>query len=143
MELAENCPNLRYLCISNCGHVTDQSLVALATYCQGLVTLECAAVSQLTDAGFQVLYTNKKNISISFSRKNLSHHKLSNIRPSLARVTIWSGWTWKNASSSPTPQFPSWRLTVPASSLYPYLIVNSSQMRPLGKEEKSLKNNIL
>ena len=55
MELAENCPNLRYVCISNCGHVTDQSLVSLANNCPQLVTLECASVSQLTDAGFQVL----------------------------------------------------------------------------------------
>ena len=69
MELAENCPNLRYLCISNCGHVTDQSLVALATYCQGLVTLECAAVSQLTDAGFQVRYTDKKIFQFHFPAK--------------------------------------------------------------------------
>ena len=32
-----------------------QSLVALATHCPGLVTLECAGLSHFTDAGFQVL----------------------------------------------------------------------------------------
>lgn len=55
MELAESCPGLCYVCISNCGHVTDQTLVSLANNCQELVTLECASVSQLTDAGFQVI----------------------------------------------------------------------------------------
>jgi hypothetical protein len=55
MELAERCAQLRYLCISNCPHLTDQSLAALANHCPHLVTLECAGLSQLTDAGFQVL----------------------------------------------------------------------------------------
>jgi hypothetical protein len=54
MELAERCAQLRYLCISNCPHLTDQSLAALANHCPHLVTLECAGLSQLTDAGFQV-----------------------------------------------------------------------------------------
>jgi hypothetical protein len=56
MELAERCAQLRYLCISNCPHLTDQSLAALANHCPHLVTLECAGLSQLTDAGFQVPY---------------------------------------------------------------------------------------
>ena len=54
MEVAERCSHLRYLCISNCPHLTDQSLAALAHHCLDLVTLECAGLSQLTDAGFQV-----------------------------------------------------------------------------------------
>ena len=54
MEVAERCSGLRYLCISNCPHLTDQSLAALANHCPDLVTLECAGLSQLTDAGFQV-----------------------------------------------------------------------------------------
>ena len=54
MELAERCGRLRYLCISNCSHLTDQTLISLAAHCPDLVTLECAGLSQLTDAGFQV-----------------------------------------------------------------------------------------
>jgi hypothetical protein len=59
MELAERCAQLRYLCISNCPHLTDQSLAALANHCPHLVTLECAGLSQLTDAGFQVPHLNR------------------------------------------------------------------------------------
>ena len=56
MELAESCPGLCYVCISNCGQMlTDQTLVSLAKNCQELVTLECVSMSQLTDAGFQVI----------------------------------------------------------------------------------------
>jgi F-box/leucine-rich repeat protein 2/20 len=55
MELAERCPGLRNVCISNCSHLTDQSLVALATHCTGLVTLECTGLSHFTDGGFQVI----------------------------------------------------------------------------------------
>ena len=54
VELAENCPSLQYLCISNCVHLTDMALMSLANNCKELVTLECAGVSQFTDAGFQV-----------------------------------------------------------------------------------------
>ena len=54
VELAESCPSLRYLCISNCVHLTDMTLMSLANHCKELVTLECAGVSQFTDAGFQV-----------------------------------------------------------------------------------------
>ena len=54
VELAESCPSLRYLCISNCVHLTDMALMSLANHCKELVTLECAGVSQFTDAGFQV-----------------------------------------------------------------------------------------
>ena len=54
VELALRCVHLRYLCISNCSHITDQTLLSLAANCPDLVTLECAGLSQLTDAGFQV-----------------------------------------------------------------------------------------
>ena len=54
MEIAEQCRKLRYLCISNCSHLTDQTIITLANNCTNLVTLECAGLSQLTDAGFQV-----------------------------------------------------------------------------------------
>ena len=54
LEIAERCSKLKYLCISNCSHVTDQTLLSLAIHCPNLVTLECAGLSQLTDAGFQV-----------------------------------------------------------------------------------------
>ena len=88
IELAERCPSLRSVCVSNCSHLTDQvlwlgslniiirkwlnhshnlhqyqkpksnrnpqSLVALASHCPSLVTLECAGLSHFTDAGFQV-----------------------------------------------------------------------------------------
>lgn len=54
VKLAENCPNLSYLCVSNCGHLTDACLIALGNHCPQLSTLECAAVSQFTDTGFQV-----------------------------------------------------------------------------------------
>ena len=54
MALFEGCPSLHYVCISNCSHLTDQSIVSLATNCPGLVTLECAGLSLLTDTGFIV-----------------------------------------------------------------------------------------
>ena len=44
----------RYLCISNCVNLTDSALISLASHCRDLVTLECAGLHHLTDAGFQV-----------------------------------------------------------------------------------------
>ena len=68
--ICEGCPNIRYLCISNCPHLTDQTLVRdpihcilllafcaqvnVANHCPNLVILECAGLSLLTDAGFIV-----------------------------------------------------------------------------------------
>ena len=60
MELAENSPALRYLCISTCVQLTDQALISLASHCRDIVTLECAGLHHLTDAGFQVHYTGGK-----------------------------------------------------------------------------------
>ena len=54
MEMAENSPALRYLCLSNCVNLTDQAIISLASNCRDLVTLECAGLHHLTDAGFQV-----------------------------------------------------------------------------------------
>ena len=58
MRLAEACPDLAYLCVSNCGHLSDQALLALSRCCPKLCTLECAAVSQFTDTGFSALARN-------------------------------------------------------------------------------------
>ena len=33
VALSESCPGLRYLCISNCSHLTDLSLLSLAQHC--------------------------------------------------------------------------------------------------------------
>ena len=54
IRLAESCKELQYLCVSNCTHLTDASLLALANHCPKLATLECAAIIQFTDTGFQV-----------------------------------------------------------------------------------------
>jgi len=63
IELAENCPALHNLCISNCVHLTDMALLSLANNCKELVTLECAGVSQFTDAGFQALAKSCHDLS--------------------------------------------------------------------------------
>lgn len=55
VALAENCVMIRYLCLSNCMHLTDTSLVVFSQHCTHLETLEVAACSQFTDNGFQAL----------------------------------------------------------------------------------------
>ena len=50
-----HCPNLRQLCVSKCGELTDSTLVALANYNPHLSTLEVAGCNQFTDIGFQAL----------------------------------------------------------------------------------------
>ena len=50
-----NCPNLRQLCVSKCGELTDQTLVSLANNNPFLSTLEVAGCHQFTDLGFQAL----------------------------------------------------------------------------------------
>ena len=70
VALCEGCPGLHYVCISNCSHLTDQSILSLATNCPRLVTLECAGLSLLTDTGFVVRhdinqkFTKNCNISL-------------------------------------------------------------------------------
>ena len=54
VALLEGCPNIRYLCISSCSQLTDQTIISLANNCPQLVTLECAGLSLLTDTGFIV-----------------------------------------------------------------------------------------
>lgn len=54
-KLAEHCPQLHYLCLSGCSHLTDSSLITLALQCHQLSTLEVAGCSQFTDIGFQAL----------------------------------------------------------------------------------------
>lgn len=49
------CPNLRQLCVSKCGELSDQTLIALANYNPLLSTLEVAGCHQFTDIGFQAL----------------------------------------------------------------------------------------
>lgn len=49
------CPNLRQLCVSKCGELTDSTLVALANFNTHLSTLEVAGCHQFTDIGFQAL----------------------------------------------------------------------------------------
>lgn len=49
------CPNLRQLCVSKCGELTDSTLVALANFNPQLSTLEVAGCHQFTDIGFQAL----------------------------------------------------------------------------------------
>ena len=56
----------RYLCISNCVALTDQALISLASHCRDLVTLECAGLHHLTDAGFQVMENIFKYIQYSW-----------------------------------------------------------------------------
>ena len=55
VRLAESCPELQYLCVSNCVQLTDAALLALAAHCPRLATLESAGCSQFTDAGFGAL----------------------------------------------------------------------------------------
>jgi F-box/leucine-rich repeat protein 2/20 len=54
-KLAQNCPNIHYLCVSGCANLTDTSLMALAQHCHKLSTFEVAGCSQFTDGGFQAL----------------------------------------------------------------------------------------
>lgn len=54
-KLAQNCPNIHYLCVSGCANLTDTSLMALAQHCHKLSTFEAAGCSQFTDGGFQAL----------------------------------------------------------------------------------------
>lgn len=49
------CSNLRQLCVSKCGELTDSTLVALANYNPQLSTLEVAGCTLLSDTGFQAL----------------------------------------------------------------------------------------
>ena len=54
-RLARSCPDLRYLCLSGCGHLTDATLTSLSQHCPQLATLEVARCTQFTDLGFQAL----------------------------------------------------------------------------------------
>jgi F-box and leucine-rich repeat protein 2/20 len=54
-NVAMNCTNMRQLCVSKCGELTDSTLVALANYNPHLSTLEVAGCHQFTDIGFQAL----------------------------------------------------------------------------------------
>jgi len=50
-----SCPNLRQLCVSKCGELSDTTLLALASSNPNLSTLEVAGCHQFTDIGFQAL----------------------------------------------------------------------------------------
>jgi len=54
-RLARSCPDLRYLCLSGCGHLSDATLSSLSQHCPQLATLEVARCSLFTDLGFQAL----------------------------------------------------------------------------------------
>jgi hypothetical protein len=54
-RLARSCPEMRYLCLSGCGHLTDATLSSLSQHCPQLATLEVARCSLFTDVGFQAL----------------------------------------------------------------------------------------
>jgi F-box and leucine-rich repeat protein 2/20 len=50
-----SCTNLRSICVSKCGSISDATLLALAANNPQLRTLEVAGCNSLTDAGFQAL----------------------------------------------------------------------------------------
>jgi hypothetical protein len=54
-NIAMHCPNLRQLCVSKCGELSDHTLIALANHNPLLSTLEVAGCHQFTDIGFQAL----------------------------------------------------------------------------------------
>lgn len=54
-NVSMKCPNLRQLCVSKCGELSDSTLVALANFNPHLSTLEVAGCHQFTDIGFQAL----------------------------------------------------------------------------------------
>lgn len=54
-KISMRCPNLRQLCVSKCGELSDQTLIALANHNPLLSTLEVAGCHQFTDIGFQAL----------------------------------------------------------------------------------------
>jgi len=55
LRISDGCHGLLALCVTNCSHLTDASLVALGQGCTELRTLEVAGCSQFTDSGFQAL----------------------------------------------------------------------------------------
>ena len=62
VRISDGCHGLLSICVTNCAHLTDASLVALGQGCNELRTLEVAACSQFTDSGFQAL----TRVSLSF-----------------------------------------------------------------------------
>lgn len=62
-RLARSCPEMRYLCLSGCGHLTDATLSSLSQHCPQLATLEVARCSLFTDIGFQALARVKQDIA--------------------------------------------------------------------------------
>ena len=52
VALANNCHELRFLCVSNCISLTDQTLSALGKNCEKLKILEASACANFSDNGF-------------------------------------------------------------------------------------------
>lgn len=55
ISIANNCSQLKHLCISNCKHLTDLSLIALGKQTNDLYVFESSGCSNFTDAGFIAL----------------------------------------------------------------------------------------
>ena len=51
-KIAQGCPDLHVLCLSDCANIKDDSLISLSNHCRNLKTLEVALCSNLTDVGF-------------------------------------------------------------------------------------------
>lgn len=68
-NVAMRCVNLRQLCVSKCGELTDSTLVALANFNPHLSTLEVAGCHQFTDIGFQALGKVKKVLRKRFEQQ--------------------------------------------------------------------------
>ena len=68
VRIAESCPELSYLCLSNCAHLTDAALLSLAANSGKLTVLECASVSQVRlkfYGGFTFHHTSNMDKGIS------------------------------------------------------------------------------
>lgn len=63
IQLSKGCPNLRTICMSNCG-VTDNGIRILSAACKDVQNIEVAQCSQLTDSAFLALAKNCTKVSV-------------------------------------------------------------------------------